>query len=468
MNVYKALDSLRIRLFYCSRYSYTIHRRIVDYDDSLQGKELEVAFAKTYIHWSKYYDEPYSPSTPSFFSWLRGHYRLSLLLPPVGLYRLFTWMRYRKVVGSNDSQKNGIGSSLLFESKGGAKSGSKSSSMPKHDQHFGVQADGLLSLYLDGLETQSDVGSFRGNRSGSMDSDATFDFENPGSLRRRDSVESMASSVDGWTNTLSNVKDIPVNNDKPDDINSSFSDYESPKPSVLNNAPRPLSSNVSFMSTSSIDPKKSISHTIEKIDTNMSSDFNDSSYDISMENEAFNNLRPTEPLIIQTSQKSLSLRNVSPDAVTDVPDYQDSPTHSDKTDKTSSPEVSPVRRSIDSNQSASELRRSIGSNSSDSNPPTPTASILKKRTSEKKSISSVAFEVLTTPSSLGSRLSGKQTKSPRSRVSFVGIDDSPEKSSPRSSSDSPRSSLAKDAGPYVRFAENENEVDVTPDPDAAT
>lgn len=77
-----------------ARYSFAIHRRLLEYNDKLPQRDFEEAYAKTFIHWSKHYKEPYASDPPAFMTWLKGHYRSSFLLPPVGLYRFSVWLKY--------------------------------------------------------------------------------------------------------------------------------------------------------------------------------------------------------------------------------------------------------------------------------------------------------------------------------------------------------------------------------------
>ena len=53
-----------------------------------------VGYARTFVAWAQKYGEPYSACKPSFFQWQKGHNLLSLVVPPIGLYRLYVWNKY--------------------------------------------------------------------------------------------------------------------------------------------------------------------------------------------------------------------------------------------------------------------------------------------------------------------------------------------------------------------------------------
>jgi hypothetical protein len=72
---------------------------LLNHDDNIGGADLEKGYARTFVLWSKTYNEPYSDSfKPNFYAWQRKHTVKSILCPPVGLYRLFEWRKYTKAV----------------------------------------------------------------------------------------------------------------------------------------------------------------------------------------------------------------------------------------------------------------------------------------------------------------------------------------------------------------------------------
>ena len=57
--------------------------------------QLRKTFARTCLLWAKTHKTEYSSlERPDFWAWQRNHVLLSLLVPPVGLYRLIKWRRY--------------------------------------------------------------------------------------------------------------------------------------------------------------------------------------------------------------------------------------------------------------------------------------------------------------------------------------------------------------------------------------
>ena len=55
---------------------------------------VHVGYARTFIFWAQKYGEPYSTTKPTFTQWQRGHNFLSLVVPPVGVYRLYVWNKF--------------------------------------------------------------------------------------------------------------------------------------------------------------------------------------------------------------------------------------------------------------------------------------------------------------------------------------------------------------------------------------
>ena len=55
---------------------------------------MYVGYARTFIFWAQAYKEPYSSTKPTFSQWQRGHNMVSLVVPPVGIYRLYVWNKF--------------------------------------------------------------------------------------------------------------------------------------------------------------------------------------------------------------------------------------------------------------------------------------------------------------------------------------------------------------------------------------
>ena len=55
-----------------------------------------IGYARTFVAWAREYGEPYSACKPSFIQWQKGHNLISLLVPPIGIYRMYVWSKYGK------------------------------------------------------------------------------------------------------------------------------------------------------------------------------------------------------------------------------------------------------------------------------------------------------------------------------------------------------------------------------------
>lgn len=188
-----------VKFFALFRYSYTIHRSVVQQDEFLEGNDREVAYAKTFIHWSKYYKEPYSTTPPSFWTWMNGHYRSSLAFPPLLAYRYIQFLNHSKCLPSTPKYAATISSSKVADSK-------LSLQQTNNDDGFGMNATDIAVLNdMDFLESSSDVSNIsKRSRSESVDSQNTVESDAVNALLGKKDArsETRSETSDEWAEQL--------------------------------------------------------------------------------------------------------------------------------------------------------------------------------------------------------------------------------------------------------------------------
>eukprot|EP01035_Chromulina_nebulosa_P036302 gene36302-48882_t len=75
-------------------YTRAMLGRLLNHDDTIGADDLGKGYARTFIFWAQAYKEPYSSTKPTFGQWQRGHNIVSLVVPPVGIYRLYVWNKF--------------------------------------------------------------------------------------------------------------------------------------------------------------------------------------------------------------------------------------------------------------------------------------------------------------------------------------------------------------------------------------
>jgi len=66
-------------------------RNLIDHDDTIPGEDLLKGYARTFIYWSRAYNEAYSSHPPDYAAWRRNH---KFICSPFGLYREIQWRRH--------------------------------------------------------------------------------------------------------------------------------------------------------------------------------------------------------------------------------------------------------------------------------------------------------------------------------------------------------------------------------------
>jgi hypothetical protein len=78
-------------------YTKRVVGKVVDHDDTVSHEDLTKAYARTFIFWSKAFNESYSAHAPDRTAWQKNHAASSILMPPYGLYRLYVWKKHSSV-----------------------------------------------------------------------------------------------------------------------------------------------------------------------------------------------------------------------------------------------------------------------------------------------------------------------------------------------------------------------------------
>jgi len=69
----------------------TYFHDLIDHDDTIPGEDLLKGYARTFIYWSRAYNEAYSSHPPDYAAWRRNH---KSIYSPFGLYREIQWIRH--------------------------------------------------------------------------------------------------------------------------------------------------------------------------------------------------------------------------------------------------------------------------------------------------------------------------------------------------------------------------------------
>ena len=70
--------------FVCNHYFH----RLIDHDDTIPGEDLQKGYTRTFIYWSRAYNEAYSSHPPDYNAYQRNH---TSFYSPFGLYRQLVW-----------------------------------------------------------------------------------------------------------------------------------------------------------------------------------------------------------------------------------------------------------------------------------------------------------------------------------------------------------------------------------------
>lgn len=77
-------------------YCLQVNRSIIDHDDTIVTRVLNLAYARTFIAWSQRYHEPYSHHRPKLLEWQQNQWMKSIIIFPYGIYRAIVWNRHSK------------------------------------------------------------------------------------------------------------------------------------------------------------------------------------------------------------------------------------------------------------------------------------------------------------------------------------------------------------------------------------